>query len=371
MPMRTGWMPDMTPTVVRLGYVRHMRESPPLIVTADDTTGALETAAACADAGWRCVVSTTVAASGAELVVIDLRSRHLPGDEAGSRLRSIVEDEPGLRAHKVDSTLRGNWAFEVGAIAHAGRRVLFVPAFPAAGRTCVNGTVLVDGVPVHETVFADDPRSPVGGSRPADRLPGAVAARDLGTVRVAFAEGAHIVVADATTDADVCALAAHVAAHPDVVLVGPAAVITALVRELIPDRVGTRPLRLTPRLLAVSASQHPIAAAQLAELARTGIEVVRPPEDVSDDDAAAVLARLAADVHARLAADLSISTLVVIGGDTTAAVIGEATVSVEGSLGVGIAVGSTEILGRPLRLVTKPGGFGVAGTLVDVLGDVL
>ncbi len=346
-----------------------MFESTELIVSADDTTGALETAAACADLGWRCVVSTSQV--HAELLVLDLRIRHLPGDEAASRLRSLVEREPGLRAHKIDSTLRGNWPLEAEAIAHAGRRVLLVPAFPAAGRTCVNGTVLVDGVPVHETVFAADPRSPVTGSRPVDRLPGAISAHDLGAVRAAFAEGARIVVADAVTDADVASLASHAVAHPDVVLVGPAAVITALVRGLDPTRLRTEPERLTPRALVVSASRHPMAAAQVAALQARGVDVLQPPVDAHNADAAAVLSRLAGEARERLVADPSISTLVVVGGDTTAAVIGEATVVVEGTLGVGIAVGSIELLGRRLRLVTKPGGFGSAGTLVDVLEDAL
>lgn len=339
-------------------------------------------AAACADAGMRSAVTTSnvavvsSAATSPDVVVLDLRSRHLAGEAAASLLVSILEREPSFRAHKIDSTLRGNWAFETTAIAQAGRQVLLVPAFPAAGRTCVDGTVLVDGVPVHQTAFADDPRSPVTGSRPIEYLPSAVAAHDLGSVRAAFAGGARIVVADAATDADVAALAAHAADHPEVVVVGPAAVVTSLFTGALvsggdSQSVVSPPRRLEARALVVSASQHPIAIAQLTELALLGIEVVRPQRDARLDDAARVLCQLAAVVHARLAADSTITTLVSVGGDTTAAMIGDAVVIVEGTIGVGIAVGSIEFHGRPLRLVTKPGGFGVAGTLVDVLVDVL
>lgn len=343
-----------------------------MIVTADDTTGALETAAACASTGRPCLVvphGVAVPASAGALIVLDLRSRHLPPDEAASRLRSVVDALPALRAHKIDSTLRGNWAAEVEAIAHAGRTVLMVPAFPAAGRTCVGGVVCVDGVPVHETAFADDPRSPVTTSRPTDRLPGAASAHDVGAVRAALAEGVRIVVADAADDADVAALAACVAGHPDIVLVGPAGAITAVIA---PDRPGPAPMPLAPRVLVVSASRHPTALAQLAELRALGVTVVQPPDDASIDDADGVLARLAADAHRHLAVDPSIRTLVVVGGDTAAAVIGGAVVTVEGSLGVGVAVGSIDLpSGRTLRLVTKPGGFGEPGTLVDVLRDAL
>ena len=349
-----------------------MQATRPTIVTADDTTGALETAAACATDGRPCVVvphGGDVDGPPGALVVLDLRSRHLPPDEAASRLRSVVQTSPDLRAHKIDSTLRGNWPAEVEAIAHAGRTVLMVPAFPAAGRTCVRGVVLVEGVPVHETAFAVDLRSPVTTSRPTDRLPGAVSAHDLGAVRAALAEGVRIVVADAVTDADLAALAACAARNPDVVLVGPAAAITALVA---PDPVRPSPAPLTPRVLVVSASRHPTAVAQMAELAALGVSVVRPPAEASIDDADGVLARLAADAHRHLSADPSISTLVVVGGDTAAAVIGDAVVTVEGSLGVGIAVGQIDLSAdRTMRLVTKPGGFGAPGTLVDVLHDAL
>lgn len=380
MPNRTLGVRDMATTVAKLGYVRCMPRRPSSIVTADDTTGALEVAAACADAGMSCAVTTSNVAAVAEatspdVVVIDLRSRHLAGDEAASLLVSILQRESSFRAHKIDSTLRGNWAVETAAIAHTGRQVLLVPAFPAAGRTCIDGTVLVDGVPVHQTAFAADPRSPVTGSQPIEYLPGAVAAHDLGSVRAAFAGGARIVVADAATDADVAALTAHAADHPEVVVVGPAAVVSSLFTGALVSggdhQRAVSPRRLEARALVVSASQHPIATAQLAELARLGIEVVRPPSDARLDDAARVLCQLAAVVHARLAGDSTIATLVSVGGDTTAAMIGDAVVIVEGTIGVGIAVGSIELHGRPLRLVTKPGGFGVAGTLADALADVL
>ncbi|MTA14995.1 MAG: hypothetical protein F2534_20565, partial [Actinobacteria bacterium] len=194
-----------------------------LVVTADDTTGALETAATCADLGWVATVApyatsdveppappdgATDRAGDRVLRVVDLRSRHVPADDAAARTRGALAAGPALRAHKIDSTLRGNWAAELAAIVDAGRQVLLVPAFPAAGRTCVAGTVLVDGVPVDRTVFAQDPRSPVRWSRPADRLPSAVEVADADAARRALDRGARSVVADATTDAQVAELVA-------------------------------------------------------------------------------------------------------------------------------------------------------------------
>ena len=146
------------------------------VVAADDRTGALETAGACADLGC----DSVVAPHGIDIarergcVVVDLASRHLSPLEAGARAAVISAGA----AHKIDSTLRGNWAHELVARQRASRRaVLVVPAFPAAGRTCVDGVVLVGGVPVAEGQAASDVRGPVRSSRPVDHL------RDAGGVR--------------------------------------------------------------------------------------------------------------------------------------------------------------------------------------------
>ncbi|MGZ4806817.1 MAG: four-carbon acid sugar kinase family protein, partial [Ilumatobacteraceae bacterium] len=86
-----------------------------LVVTADDSTGATEAAAACADAGWSVeVVPFGVASSTDGCVVVDLRSRHIDPDEARRRITTVATD--ARRVHKIDSTLRGNWAAELSAI---------------------------------------------------------------------------------------------------------------------------------------------------------------------------------------------------------------------------------------------------------------
>ncbi len=370
------------------GTVGHMLAQV-LTVTADDTTGALETAAACADARWRAVVvapggrvrsdAAATAEASPTVRVHDLRSRHLPGDEAASRVRAIVQSEPTFTAHKIDSTLRGRWALELEAVAHAGRPVLLVPAFPAAGRTCVDGTVLVDGVPVHRTAFGTDPRSPVVSSRPADVLHGAVSARDAGAVRAAFAEGARIVVADASTDADVTAAVRAAAGHPAVVVAGPAAVVATRVRLAVPGpddaAIDTWPANgnsgIEEPVLVVSASRHPAALAQCEAAAARGVLVVQPPAGARVEDADLVLAELAARVVDHLATDGRLTTVVVVGGDTAAAVIGDQPVTVTGTLGVGVADGRVVLAGRPVRLVTKPGGFGADDAIVALLDGAL
>ena len=369
-----------------------------LVVTADDTTGALETAAACADLGWVATVApyatsdverpgprdgATDRAGDRVLRVVDLRSRHVPADDAAARTRGALAAGPALRAHKIDSTLRGNWAAELAAIADTGRQVLLVPAFPAAGRTCVAGTVLVDGVPVDRTVFAQDPRSPVRWSRPADRLPSAVEAADADAARRALDRGARSVVADATTDAQVAELVAVAVGRAGLVVAGPAAVVTAFVRlwgegegvaaaGTVHDPATPRAAPLDPAgVLVVSASQHPAAVAQCTSVVAHGITVLRPPADARIEDADAVLDALGRAVRDHLVGHPEVATVLLIGGDTAAAVLGDACVDVDGSLGVGIAVGTTELVGRRMRVVAKPGGFGGPDTLVDLLAGAV
>ena len=57
--------------------------------------------------------------------------------------------------HKFDSTLRGNWAEEISAVAARGRRVVMIPSHPLAGRICAGGVVYV-ALALHAT-FRDNP----------------------------------------------------------------------------------------------------------------------------------------------------------------------------------------------------------------------
>jgi D-threonate/D-erythronate kinase len=208
-----------------------------LLVAADDRTGALETAGACADAGLRTVVapvSLTAMNEDFRCVVLDLGSRHLDPASAAAVAAAIEARTAGYSAHKIDSTLRGNWAHELVARQRAGnRRVLVVPAFPAVGRTCVGGVVFADEQRVSDGPAGRDARAPVSSSRPAALLhaAGRAAAVELAEsehVRAWLAgEGPAFAVGDASTDADLERVAALWHAHPDVLLAGTAATIGA------------------------------------------------------------------------------------------------------------------------------------------------
>lgn len=375
-----------------------------LRVAADDRTGAYETAAALADGGVGPVTVSVwspggTAHAGVGVRVVDLGTRHLAPSEAGGRAAALAHDGPA--AHKIDSTLRGNWAAELVARHRStGRPVLLVPALPALGRTCVNGAVLVDGRPVHETAIADDARAGVDTSHPATLLARAgaervTAAPTLGDVARWLGDPTGIVVADAATDDTIAEIVGRWAARADVLLAGTAAVIGAAAEPLPIHAVAHRDPRaaVDGPVLVVCGSVHPTARRQVAHAERRGagvmavsvsdgggpptrlpgdghvVLVTEPPAGRVDDAAAGRAASSLAAMAHRLLGARSFGALVLIGGDTAAAVLGDGEVTVHGSLAPGTACATAPGFDPPV--VTRAGGFGGEGALVDLLWGTL
>lgn len=361
-------------------------------MAADDRTGAIESAAALADhgAGPVPVVVWPYRApehgSGA-VEVVDLETRHLSPAEAAER--AIAVERPGPAAHKIDSTLRGNWSVELVARHTAsGRPVLLVPALPALARTCVDGVVLDHGRPVHEG--PPDPRSRVLTSRPAELLgdpADVVELHDADAVGAWLADPKGIAVADASTDADVGSTVAAWRESPDVVLAGTSAVIGAIAGG--PAAPEPMPAVDGP-VLVVCGSVHPMARAQIAELEHHGVTATSlvdeltvrtlrdegrlvlateiPFGDVDTPLAIAAVTTLARGVR-ELLDQVDVGALVLLGGDTTAAALGDADVVVHGTVAPGTAWATVEGLAMPV--VTRAGGFGSDHALVELLWSVL
>jgi D-threonate/D-erythronate kinase len=339
-----------------------------LLVTADDSTGATEAGAACADAGLQVdVVPFGVMPESVTdgCVVVDLRSRHIDAGEA--RTRIMATTGAGHRMHKIDSTLRGNWPAELQALVDTGRRVVLIPSHPRAGRVCVGGVVHVDGVPVAESDLANDPRLPVRNSRPSEFLD-ARELSDAGQLADWLAGSSPgAVVVDASTLAEIGELTSIAFGPPDVVVAGPASVVGAVAAISAPDGASPKfpdPLLPGP-VVVVCASLHPVSRAQIARMAAAGFDVVTSPE-TRDADPERVARGVAERAHQRVA-DSAARSVMLIGGDTAEAFIGDNVVHVFGSLDVGVSLGEARIRGRALRLASKPGGFGTPNTLLDLV----
>ena len=182
-------------------------------IVADDLTGAVDTGVQSAKAGLHTVVMLSDAElPPADVVVISTDSRDAPADVARDRAREAAQRLRDRTVYKkIDSTLRGNIGWELdGLLDGLGLgRALVAPAFPATGRTTVDGYHRVNGVLLSESPFARDPLWPASEShlptllgrqtpRSVGHLPLATVERGVEAVKEALqAEPAAIVVADA------------------------------------------------------------------------------------------------------------------------------------------------------------------------------
>lgn len=399
---------------------------PLLAIVADDLTGAADTGACFAAAGFRTVIPlASDAHPTADVVVLSTESRDL---DAAPAARAVILAVSGLRVgseasqprwmyKKIDSTLRGHPRDELLAAmtAVAARGALVAPAFPAEGRTTIGGRQLIDGIPLEA--------SRMGGEASSSRLLDLfqndqgipVRHLDLATIRTQPEEvrrlledpSPGIVVADAETDADLAALSQIASESPLRILCGAAGLARQMV-AVLPLAGRGRPPDSTTRgarsILVVAASQHPATARQIALLDRVGIPIVRPSQRFIDDPSTSV-AETATEVAAHFATQRAVVVttasldpsplsprtvasrlaqivmasqvqrlvggLVLTGGDVAAAVcagLGAAAFWLHGEIAPGLPWGTLEGGDLPaVPVATKAGSFGGEDALLACL----
>lgn len=317
-----------------------------MLIVADDLTGAADTAGAFATAGHRCVVvldrSAPVFLPNSTIVALDTDTRAMSETDAFDVTAAVVRSFPGRPLYiKIDSTVRGHVRSTVLAAISALRgtveepaRVVVCPAFPALGRTVVDGIALLDRHPL-----------PAG---------------DLRAVLSDVGLTTELVVPDAQTDDDLAELVAtlHDQRRPtDTLWVGSAGLarhlaghITA-VSTISVDASGELPRLHRPvaeRVVVVVGSQHERAEAQVARLrADTRVARIDPRETAHIDEIMPVLR--------------DADGLVLTGGHTAHAVLAALGVSrfaVSGEVTTGMPWATAVSGGRLISIVTKAGAFG-------------
>jgi uncharacterized protein YgbK (DUF1537 family) len=400
----------------------------PAVVFADDLTGANDTGVQFARAGLRTRVCFDAVPDplhdAGEIIVVDTDSRHCAPALAYQRVyaAACVCARRGLPIlyKKIDSTLRGALGAELDAVIDACgvQLVVLSPAFPANGRTLLNGVLYLDGAPVAQSPFAHDPQRPVTESHLPTLLIGQSAhpvyALDLSVITAGAAELAArlaalrspqgaIAVCDAVTDAHLAVIveAAHRLGE-GCLLAGAAGLARPLARQLAEIRKAPQPAHV----LVVIGSLHPLARAQVGELVRQHAAVVTTLDSVAAEDGAGwqawlahtlrrlesippavpivlttpvqpvstadstLLPRLAA-LAAAVMAHTSIWGVVATGGATVRALSeswGASGIALHDEIAPGIALGS--VVGGAhdgLMLVTKAGGFGDDATLAAIV----
>ncbi|QGQ99474.1 four-carbon acid sugar kinase family protein [Paenibacillus psychroresistens] len=229
-----------------------------IVIFADDLTGANDTGIAFSSAG---AVTTLLFSPDKPLYfpecfacAIDVNSRGCQEDEARLLTLEAAESVRMLNPHlvykKIDSALRGTIGAECTAILEVFKPDLCViaPAFPAMGRTTINGIQLINGIPVHETEMGKDPLSPVTKSRiiellSTDYLSSRVMelGRDVITDLARFnkvinqlnSAESQILICDAESDEDLDRIVANVEKlDRKVIWVGSAGLAQALARKI-------------------------------------------------------------------------------------------------------------------------------------------
>lgn len=270
------------------------------LVAADDFTGALDVAVQFTKNGYKVLVTTNVdfdfsACPGdVQILVVDTETRHLLPKEAYQVIFKLVGRavQAGVQnvLKKTDSALRGNVGSELEAASRAagGSPVIFAPAFPKMGRTTVDGIHYMGGVPIHESVYGQDPFEPVRFSYleqiirsqsdlqvlslDAEDLPGTAAENTVYAI-------------NARTDADLAAAAQAIFRQPVPRLAAGCAGLAEQIGASSPgmECKGWKP-HPTNMLIIISGSVSPISLAQTKRAGECGylVYTLRPEQKLAD-----------------------------------------------------------------------------------------
>lgn len=410
-----------------------------IIVIADDFTGANDTGVQLAKKGARTEVMLTPLqkpSRRADVLVINTESRAQTPQQAADAVRAALD--PWCSSHpqpliykKIDSTFRGNVGAEVEAAMRVSQRRLAVvaAAIPAAGRTTVDGCCFVNGVPLVQTEFASDPKTPIVSSNIAEllALQSAIPVHEvhlkqlqrgeLGALLAAWAdEGECMVVVDAQDERDLMLIARAAVEQKSVpLLVGAAGLANALpahcymqeqqrlpvlvvagsmseaTRRQVEQAIGQRRASVVDIDAAALIAQPEQTTATVVQLActllgdehhvimRTSksaedrhlIESLCRQSGMSRQQLGTTLSALLGDITLKIIERARIGGLFLTGGDIATAVasaLGAEGYRIQREVAPCIPCGTfinSEI--DDLPVITKAGGFGTDSTLCDAL----
>ncbi|MBI1293701.1 hypothetical protein GC175_01935 [bacterium] len=379
----------------------------PLLILADDLTGAADSAARCRHAGFAATIFLQPPQPPflGDVLAFTSDSRYLSAEDAAHRVRAVTAPLSLLDVRwykKVDSTLRGHLGSELDALLDLGMAscAVICPAFPAQGRALIDGMLVAPGVTaqIHlPTLLKTQSRHAVAHLLLEDvRSDGAVQ-----KVRELIADGAKLIVVDAAEDADLEAvLAAVEAAAADVLLCGSAGLIGAWAAREARSAASSAPVPQVEMpvgaklgCLLVIGSGSDMAQRQIEQLRATRslvawtvepgatydgvgetmlLHLPRPSHGtVLDGPQARVSAEQLAEAAAEVIARTSPSLLILSGGDTAMHVLARLgierlTVLAEWLPGMPLCT-AVDKHRRAYKIVLKPGSFGQEETLITLL----
>jgi uncharacterized protein YgbK (DUF1537 family) len=357
------------------------------LLIADDLTGACDAAVHFAVRGHRAVVSlhARLDAPGAGAWAVSTESRGLGQEE----LRAVFADlcstglghsPSALIFKKIDSTLRGNAGAEIAlaAEAFACQSAIVTPAFPAMDRVVESGVLRVAGAAFDPIDLAAYWRAQ-GLSDCAHVAPGDVSS--------ALAAGARFISVDAAADSDLDAIAAAgLASTRRLLWAGSAGLASALARAVARGpHMPTRHAERYRALLFCIGSRHAVTIEQQSQLAGARPVAIVDAETAQPERIAEALRgglHVALQVPFGRVAPQRIRWLIgdcrgplVLSGGATAALVcralGVSEIRLDREIAPGIPLGAVAgglFDGAPI--VTKSGGFGKPGALIQIADDL-
>lgn len=264
---------------------------PQCVVIADDLTGANATGVLLKKMNYKAY--TVMNEERIELSMLNecdcilypTDSRGVDAEIAYNRVKNVCsllkQDEVKVYAKRIDSTLRGNLGRETDAMLDCLGEdyvAIVAPCFPSSGRTVIGGYMLVNGLPLHKTDIAIDPKTPVKISEVArlfeeqSEYPvSSIQMKDLmhgkhylaEKIRDRVDKGNRIIVLDCVTQEDLDLIAdAVITSKLKIVSVDPGVFTATLARKQI---VPTEKRRKN-KILAAVGSVNPNTAKQMEEL---------------------------------------------------------------------------------------------------------
>ncbi|WP_343207957.1 four-carbon acid sugar kinase family protein [Anaerolentibacter hominis] len=378
---------------------------------ADDFTGALDSGVSLACAGLNTVVSlgdkVSFDADDVQALVINADCRHDEPEMALEKMKAILKQWSGgfeVCYMKTDSALRGNISSAFLAASEVtGRRILFIPAFPDAGRVTRGGKQYIDGVLLEESSFRLDPLNPMRTSRadeiakgntrleiricePDDDLPGdgdvvifnCEDNRDLEILRDKLKGSATrcVLAGCAGFAAQIPAMLDRKTEHiQQMFCAGPMLIFSGSANQATFDQLETAKRAGVPVLVMRTEND-------LSEVKETAIEYLRGGKSVilttavcredvstsvmSSEQISALFTRLSEQIFKRYIPE----KFCIIGGDTCMAVLnhfGVERVRALCEIERGVPVSEFDYRGKQIKLVTKSGGLGSEQAILNMI----
>lgn len=330
-----------------------------ILVVADDLTSAADGAAPFRQRGLNATIhrweSDIPLKASKGVMAIDCGSRSMNEMDAAFVVGQAIKRAPdsAILLKTIDSTLRGYIKAELKAAFETSRRkrIVIAPAFPEVGRTTQNGIQLIDGIPVSQTSYANDPVHPARTSQISDLIPDGVES---------------VKILNAKTQSELNEQVADFDNPEEILWVGSPGIAIALSAALFAEQVSNPAMPNAVNPLVVVGSANPISQQQVKFVQNnTDITCLSAPKERSKDSVK-VLQELTLQA-AGLIQSGRYDALIATGGDTMDALLkelGMGEFSLVGEFEPGFPVGVARLpSGKSIVLAMKAGGFGEGETL--------